>query len=67
MKLTFIRKTRFSGDTNCPSLYLTDRGTYVVQGWRVTDPEALAQLDIPGHETVVEVPQDVLAEIARNH
>lgn len=37
----------------------------MVQGWRVSDPEALAQLDIPPHETVVEVPADVLAEIAR--
>ena len=60
MKLTFIRKTAQSGDANCPSLYRTDRGTYVVQGWRVSDPEALGQLDVPGHETVVEVPVDVL-------
>lgn len=65
MKLTFIRKTMLSGESNCPSLYRTDRGTFVVQGWRVDDPEALAQLDIPAHETVVEVPADVLAEIAR--
>ncbi|HCT79699.1 MAG TPA: hypothetical protein DGG94_12875 [Micromonosporaceae bacterium] len=65
MKLTFIRKTALSGDTNCPSLYRTDRDTFMVQGWRVSDPEALAQLDIPPHETVVEVPADVLAEIAR--
>lgn len=64
MKLTFIRKTKKSGDSNCPSLYRTDRGTFVVQGWRVTDPDALAQLEIPAHETVVEVPADVLAEIA---
>ncbi|GAA1390892.1 hypothetical protein [Catellatospora chokoriensis] len=66
MQLTFIRKTVLSGDTNCPSLYRTDRNTFVVQGWRVTDPEALRQLDIPAHETVVEVPSDVLAEIARS-
>lgn len=64
MKLKFIRKTRQSGDANCPSLYGTDRGTFVVQGWRVSDPEALAQLEIPAHETVVEVPVDVLAELA---
>ncbi|HZN17307.1 MAG TPA: hypothetical protein VFB84_03820 [Micromonosporaceae bacterium] len=64
MNLTFVRKTALSGDSNCPSLYRTDRGTFVVQGWRITDPETLAQLDIPGHETVVEVPADVLAEIA---
>jgi hypothetical protein len=67
MKLTFIRKTSLSGDSNCPSLYRTDRDTFIVQGWRVTDPAALAQLDIPGHETVVEVPADVLAEIAMIH
>ncbi|MEU8007723.1 hypothetical protein AB0B66_41745 [Catellatospora sp. NPDC049111] len=66
MQLTFIRKTVLSGDTNCPSLYRTDRDTFVVQGWRVTDPEALRQLDVPAHETVVEVPSDVLAEIARS-
>lgn len=65
MKLTFIRKTALSQLNNCPSLYRTDRGTFVVQGWRVSDPEALAQLDIPAHETVVEVPADVLAEIAK--
>jgi hypothetical protein len=63
--LTFIRKTALSQDTNYPSLYRTDRDTFIVQGWRVTDPEALGQLDIPAHETVVEVLGDVLAEIAR--
>jgi len=65
VNLTFIRKTVLSGDTNCPSLYRTDRDTFVVQGWRVTDPSALSQLDIPPHENVVEVPVDVLAEIAK--
>ncbi|MGW0432274.1 hypothetical protein ACWDV4_06975 [Micromonospora sp. NPDC003197] len=65
MKLTFIRKTVLSQVSNCPSLYRTDRDTFVVQGWRVSDPEALAQLDIPSHETVVEVPTDVLIEIAK--
>jgi len=67
MKLTFIRKTIISGETNCPSLYRTDRDTFVVQGWRVNDPETLAQLNIPAHETIVEVPLDVLAEIAARH
>ena len=67
MKLTFIRKTVDSGETNCPSLYRTDRNTFVVQGWRISDPDTLAQLDIPAHETVVEVPIDVLAEIAARY
>ena len=65
MKLAFVRKTIKSQVNNCPSLYRTDRDTFVVQGWRVSDPEALAQLDIPAHETVVEVPVDVLAEVAK--
>ena len=65
VKLTFIRKTAQSQVNNCPSLYRTDRDTFIVQGWRVSDPEALAQLDIPAHETAVEVPADVLAEIAK--
>jgi hypothetical protein len=60
VKLTFVRKTALSGESNCPSLYQTDRDTFLVQGWRVTDQETLGQLDIPPHETVVEVPADVL-------
>lgn len=61
MKIEFIRKTALSGDTNCPALYRTDRGTFLVQGWVVTDPETLAQVrDLGMDETVVEVPADVL-------
>ncbi len=54
MKLTFLGST--SDDGQCPTLYATDRETYVVQGDLVTDPEALAQLRnvLPG-ETFVEI------------
>lgn len=97
MRLRFLGKTTQGGGS--PTLYATDRATYVVQGWKVTgavdqvelpqrllahllpgtclgvrledtghgsftltgdavcDGEALAQMDIPGHETCVEVPQ----------
>jgi len=37
------------------SLQDTGRGSYVLAGEPVTDATALAQLDIPGHETCVEV------------
>ena len=40
MKLTFLGTTSTGG--SCPNLYATDHGTYVVQGSKVTDPEALA-------------------------
>ncbi len=33
----------------------TGQGSYVLSGSPVTDAEALAQMDIPGHETCVEV------------
>lgn len=95
MRLTFLGKDTVNGGS--PTLFATDRDTYVVQGWKVpgddlsveiperllgfleegtrldaalrdlglgtyrltgsvvTDPETLAQMDIPGHETAIEV------------
>ena len=45
----------------CPTLYATDRGTYVVQGWTVTDPEALGDLrDALKGESFVEIPRELL-------
>lgn len=58
MKLTFLGTSSADGD--CPSVYTTDRGTYVIQGWKVADAAALDQLDIPDHETVVEIPAALL-------
>lgn len=49
-----------SGGT-CPTLFATDRGTYVVQGAIVTDPDALAAMNLPEHETAVEVPASLFA------
>ena len=59
MKLTFLGSTSQEGQ--CPTLYATDRDTFVVQGWTVTDPEALGDLRdmLPG-ETFVEVPKALL-------
>jgi len=42
MRLRFLGSD--SGERGCPTLYATDRYTYVVQGWTVTDPEALGDL-----------------------
>jgi hypothetical protein len=61
MELTFLGTTSNSG--SCPNLYATDRGTYVVQGTRITDPTALAALHargLPDHETAVEIPAALL-------
>ncbi|MGH3929232.1 MAG: hypothetical protein ACRDTF_04565 [Pseudonocardiaceae bacterium] len=35
--------------------HTTGQGTYILSGTPVTDVDALAQMDIPGHETCVEV------------
>lgn len=59
MKLTFLGSTSQEGQ--CPTLYATDRDTFVVQGWTVTDPEALRDLrDVLPGETFVEVPKALL-------
>jgi hypothetical protein len=50
-------------DGTCPTLFLTDRGTYVVQGAIVTDPDALDAMNLPAHETAVEVPTELLAAL----
>jgi hypothetical protein len=58
VKLTLLGTESVHGD--CPTLYATDRDTYVVQGLRVTDPDALGAMQIPGHETAVEIPAGLL-------
>jgi hypothetical protein len=58
MKVRFLGTT--SKDGASPTLLATDRSTALVQGWRVTDPEALAAMNIPDHETVVEIPWELL-------
>jgi len=60
MHLTLIGVDPGSNPTGSPALYRTDRGSWVVQGWIVTDPEALAAMNIPEGETAVEIPDRML-------
>lgn len=60
MRLTFIGKDPDSNPTGSPTVYRTDRGSWVVQGWVVTDPEALAEMKIPAGETAVEIPDRMI-------
>ena len=58
--------TRISGDCwdgDCPAVYETDRGTYIVQGYSISDPDTLAGLGLPAGESAVEVPADLLKGI----
>lgn len=61
MKVTFLGTPSKNG--GCPTAYKTDRGTYLAQGKKVTDPEVLAALreqGLPDHETAVEIPASLL-------
>jgi len=60
MKLTLVAGDPNSRPDNSPTLYKTDRGSWVVQGWVVEDPEALAALNVPAGETVVEIPDRMI-------
>jgi hypothetical protein len=42
MRLTFVAKDPESRPQGSPTLYRTDRASWVVQGWVVTDPGVLA-------------------------
>jgi hypothetical protein len=53
VRLIFLGKS--SDDGESPTLYATDHGSYVVQGYVATDDDILAKLDLAEGETVVEV------------
>lgn len=62
MQLSFRGSTSING--SCPNLYATDRGTYVVQGYKVDAPDAVATLHqrgMPDYETAVEIPAALLS------
>ncbi len=60
MHLTLVGKDPNSNPTGSPTVFRTDRNSWVVQGWEVTDPDALAQMDIPAGESAVEIPDRML-------
>jgi hypothetical protein len=60
MELTLVAGDPDSHPTNSPTLYKTDRGSWVVQGWVVDDPDALAKLNLPDGETAVEIPDRMI-------
>lgn len=66
MQLTFIAKDPDSNPTGSPTLYRTDRGSWVVQGWVVTDPDALAEMGIPAGESCVEIPDRLVPFFQQN-
>jgi hypothetical protein len=68
MRAQFLGKDPGSQEGQSPTLFATDRTdriTYIAQGWKVTDPDALADVGpVPDHETLIEIPEDVLTMYA---
>ena len=56
MRVRFVAKDPDSVPDQSPTLYKTDRDSWLVQGWVVTDTSTLAEMSIPQGETVVEIP-----------
>lgn len=58
MTLHKLGKDPESPNNGSPTVYFDDEsGNYILQGWRVTDAERLAQMNVPEHETVIEFPR----------
>lgn len=64
MRLTFLGKE--SNPTESPTLYATDRDSYVVQGWKVRDAGITSKLAVPGDETIVEVPAALFGHLVND-
>lgn len=47
-------------------MYATDRATYLVQGWKVAEPETLAKLDVPKDEAIVEVYARLMTHLTKD-
>jgi hypothetical protein len=71
MRVTFLGKDPESIEGESPTLFATDRTdrvTYIARGWKVTDPQALAEIgQVPDHETLIEIPEEVLKFYARRY
>lgn len=71
MELRFLGKVTDGG--NSPTLFDTDeimfdREVYVLQGWTITDPQVLAMLGLPEHETAIAVPKELMRYLPKeNH
>ena len=50
-------------DGSCPTVFMTDRDTIVVQGYRLAPDDSCA-LTVPEGETIVEIPMSLLVTAA---
>jgi len=71
MRARFLGKDPQSENGESPTLFATDRTdrkTYIAQGWKVTDPQTLADVgQVPDHEAIIEIPEDVIKMWVRRY
>lgn len=48
----------------CPTVYETDRGTYVMQGKKL-NPEEKSLFNVPQEEDVVELPAELISQFVQ--
>jgi hypothetical protein len=61
MSLIILGKDPESPDGYSPTVcYDKTDDSYVLQGYKVTDPAVLAELSIPEHETVIRFPRRMM-------
>jgi hypothetical protein len=71
MRAKFLGTDPDSQEGQSPTLFATDRtdrSTFIAQGWKVTDPQVLADVGpIPEGEGIIEIPEDVLRMYVRKY
>lgn len=71
MHVRFLGKDPASEPDGSPTLFATDRtdrATYIVQGWKVRDAQVRQEVgEVPEHEDIVEVPEEVMVMWARRY
>ncbi|WP_157248468.1 hypothetical protein [Nonomuraea typhae] len=70
MRVRFLGKATQGGGS--PTLYdtdetMNDEEIYLLQGWKITDPEILAQFDFPDHEIIMAVPKRLMKHLPKDN
>ena len=59
MELRVIHSTQNCDETSCPTIYKTEAGNFVIQGFKI-NPEDKTKLNVPESEDLVEIPAEFL-------
>lgn len=62
MKLTLLTRGLCGRFIICPNFYETDKGTFVVQGYKV-DAETKKDIQLSNDEDAVEIPRELVNEL----